>query len=91
MISNAPLLSCAPLAAGQRFAINCSVFFTANMSLLPVDKFCSLQITNLNIDASNTLSFSDVEFLVSGTTTDTFSYEPITIWSRAIPPQLPSP
>lgn len=55
------------VSAGQQFEIDFSDIFTANGGSLPLNKFYSLQIANLNTDTANTLSFSDIEFLVTGT------------------------
>jgi hypothetical protein len=84
-----PTSNCSGLTAGDSFEIDLSEVFAANSGSLPLDKFYSLQIANLNTGPSNTLTFSNVEFLITGTTGNgpivVFNDQPITIWSTTAP------
>jgi hypothetical protein len=79
---NIPSPACSnPVQAGNTFEIDFSNIFTANGGSLPLNKFYSLQIANLNTATANTLSFTNVEFLVSGSFGMTpFANQAITIW-----------
>lgn len=82
-----PTSNCSRVAANDTFEIDLSDIFAANGGTLPVNKFYSLQIANLNTGASNTLSFQDVEFLVTG---DPQPAGPITIWSSSTLEAVPA-
>ncbi len=76
--------------AGDSWEIDLSNIFAANSGSLPLNNSYSLQIANLNTGPSNTLTFSDVEFLVSGTTGSalnnnlvTFTDQAITVWANS--------
>jgi hypothetical protein len=72
--------------ANDTWEIDLSNIFAANSGTLPVDNFYSLQIANINPGASNTLSFGNVEFLLSGSLNDVpvLNNSPITVWSSTL-------
>lgn len=71
----------AVVEAGNTFEIDFSNIFAANGGSLPLNKFYSLEIANINTGPASTLSFTNVEFLVSGAIgATTFTDQAITIW-----------
>ncbi|QPN63196.1 hypothetical protein [Synechococcus sp. CBW1004] len=75
---------------GDIFELDFSDVFADNGGSLPLDKFYSLQVANLNTVPSNTLAFSNVEFLVSGQQGGTpFTDQAITIWTNSTTESTP--
>jgi hypothetical protein len=71
---------------GDTFELDFSNIFSANGGTLPTDKYYSLQVANLNNGSTNTLTFSNVEFLVSGAIGGTsFTDQVIRIWTQDTP------
>ena len=80
-----------PVIPGDIFEIDFSNVFTNEGGTLPLNKFYSLQIANLNTVATNTLTFSNVEFLVSGAIGNTlFTDRDITIWTDSASEPTPA-
>lgn len=80
--SNAPSPACTQaIAPGDTFEIDFSSVFGSNPGDFSVANTYSLQIANLNTVPTNTLNFTDVEFLVATVANPTAGdFSSITIW-----------